>query len=90
MRVVMFYGVEPQYLLSGIVRDDDGAIKQAYVENGHWDLRVTDTEHLALNGNTVVNRWPKPTDVREVQVSSGGDHNAIMARAAKQFGVKSA
>jgi hypothetical protein len=81
MAVVMFYGKEPQYVLSDIERDASGTIRKAEVVNGAWTLRVTDTEHQALAGRHIKNRWPKPSDVREVIVPNGGDYNDIIARA---------
>lgn len=81
MPVVMFYGKEPEYVLSDIERDASGAIRKAEVVNGAWTLLITETEHQAKAGSRIVNRWPKPDKVREVVVPAGGDYNDIMARA---------
>lgn len=81
MAIVMFYGKEPRYVLSGVKRDPSGDIVKAEVVNGAWTLVVTDTEHQAKDGRHIVNRWPKPADVREVEVTDGGDYNDVIARA---------
>lgn len=82
MPIVMFYDDEPQFVLSGIKRGPDGRLESAHVVNGAWDLVVTETEHQAKNGHYIVNRWPAPTRVHEVEVpSSRGDYNDVISRA---------
>lgn len=82
MPIVMFYGDEPQFVLSGVKRASNGSIKSAEVVNGAWHLVVTETEHQAKDDHYIVNRWPTPARVHEVEVPSGsGDYNDVISRA---------
>lgn len=68
-------------LLEDVVRFASGAIKSGWVINGHWIFEVRGDEHLAKNGNHIVNRWAAHHLI-EVEISDDapGDYNELIQR----------
>lgn len=69
--------------LSHIERDEQGAIKRAYVNNGWWWLVIKKGEMLAKSGAIIVTRQPIVT-LEEVEIEGTGDYNEDIARAGKK------
>lgn len=51
--------IEQDSLLMDCNFDKSGELKSAYVINGCYDLKITDTEFLYMEDDTIVNRKPK-------------------------------
>jgi len=85
-RVVVFTP-RGELFLTHIVRDPNGTIKSGWVVNGAWTFEVKDGEHLAKDGNFIVNRWPASGSMREIVVPDkiDGDYNSVIKWAQNQM-----
>jgi hypothetical protein len=85
MNRAVVWAPDPLYL-SRVVRAEDGTIKRGFVINGIWDFEVCGNECLCLDDGVIVNRWEKPTILKDIPIGSefGYDYNAAIDWAKKE------